>query len=60
MNFSESIAACDLEFGRCTQLFQLMKAWETSAQTHLCMKIETGFSQKIMGHFESNFVYKLS
>ena len=31
----------------------------TLAQGHLHMKIRTGFSQKPVGHFESNFICKL-
>ena len=31
----------------------------TLAQGHLNMKIKTGFSQKLVGYFEANFVCKL-
>ena len=30
VDFSESIAACDLKFGRCRQLIELMKVFEYS------------------------------
>ena len=47
VDFSETIAACDLTVGRCRQLIELMKVCElegqglflTLAQGHLCMKI---------------------
>ena len=55
MDFSETIAACNLKAGRCRQLSELMKVYEycflTLAQGHLHMKIETYFSQKSLGHF---------
>ena len=41
VDFSETIAACDLKAGRCRQLIEFMKVYE-----HLCMKIKTCFSQK--------------
>ena len=28
MDFSETIAACDLKVGKCRQLIELMKIWE--------------------------------
>ena len=28
LDFSETIAACDLKFGRCTQLIEIMKVCE--------------------------------
>ena len=31
----------------------------TLAQGHLHMKIKNGFSQKLVGHFEPNFVCKV-
>ena len=61
MDFSETVAACDLNVGRCRQLIELMKAryvsiegqgyFLTLAQDHLHMKIKTGFSHKPLGHF---------
>ena len=63
VDFSESVAACKLKVGRCKQLIELIKVcmyhFLTLAQSHLHMKIKTGFSQKLLGHFESNFVCKL-
>ena len=58
-DFSETIAACDLEVGRCRQLIVFMKVCEysrlrscfTLAQGHLQMRIKTRFSQKPLGHF---------
>ena len=54
MDYSRTIAACNLKVSVCRQLIELMKV------CHLYMKIKTGFSQKQLGHFEPNFVYKLS
>ena len=59
MDFSETIAACDLKVGRCRQLIEFMKVLSiegqghflTLAQGHLHMKIKTCFSQKPLGHF---------
>ena len=45
VDFSETIAACDLKVGRCRHLIELM------AQGHLHMKLKTCFSQKPLGHF---------
>ena len=66
MDFSETIAACDLKVGRYRQLIEFMKVciegqghFLTLAQCHLHMKIKTYFSQKPLGHFFSNFVCKL-
>ena len=68
VDFSETIAAFDLKVGRCIQLIKFMKVCEysrsglfyfTLAQGHLQMKIKTCFSQKSLGHFQSNFVCKL-
>ena len=67
VDFSESTAACDLKDGTCRQLIELMKVsiegqghFLTLAQGHLHLKIKTGFSQIPLGHFELNFVCKLS
>ena len=54
VDFSESIADCDLKVGRCRQLIEFMKECEysrsrsflTLAQGHFHMKIKTCFSQK--------------
>ena len=70
VDFSETIEACDLKFGTCRQLIELMKVSEvriegqglflTLAQGHLQLKIKSCFSQILLGHFEPNFVCKLS
>ena len=69
MDFSESIAACDLKDGTCRQLIELMKTlvsiegqghFLTSAQGHLHLKIKFCYSKILLGHFEPNFVCKLS
>ena len=57
VDFSDTIAACDLKIGRGKQLFIKYVSIEgqghflTLAQGHLCMKIKTRFSQKPLGHF---------
>ena len=55
VDFSETIAACDLKSGRRRQLIELMKVCEyflTLAQGHLHMKIKTCFfSQEPLGLF---------
>ena len=60
VDFSETIAPCDLKVGRYRQLIMFMKVCETVsiqghfltlAQGHLHMKIKTCFSQKPLGHF---------
>ena len=49
VDFSETIAACDLRVSRCRQLIELMKVCErlifylTLAQGHIHMKIKTRF-----------------
>ena len=52
VDFSETIAACDLKIGRCRQLIEFMKVCEysrsrsfilTLAQGHLHMKIKLAF-----------------
>ena len=35
MDFSETIAACDLKGGRCRQPIELMKVYEYSSQGHI-------------------------
>ena len=59
MDFSENVAACDLNTGRCSQLIELMKVCEYCievkghflilTQVHLHMKIKTSFYQKTLG-----------
>ena len=68
VDFSESVAAYDLKDGTFIQLIELMKVMSfegqghflTLAQGHLHLKIKTDFSQILRGHFEPNFVFKLS
>ena len=57
VDFSQTIAACDLKVGRC-RLVQFMKVnieaqghFLTLVQDHLQMKIKTCLSQKPLGHF---------
>ena len=47
VDFSETIEACDLKVGRYRQLFDFIQKYT---------KIQTGFSQKLLGHSEPNFV----
>ena len=65
MNFSGTIEACDLKVGRYRQLIDFMKVYVniegqghylTLAQSRVHTKIQTGFSQKLLGHSELNFV----
>ena len=62
VDFSETIEACDLKVGRYRQLIDFMKSIEgqghylTFAQGCVHTKIQTGFSQKLLGHSELNFV----
>ena len=64
VNFSETIEACDLKVGRYRQLIDFMKVFSIEGQGHYLTfaqgrvhaKIQTGFSQKLMGHSELNFV----
>ena len=67
VDFSETIEACDLKVGRYRQLIDFMKVsiegqghYLTLAQGRVHTKIQTGFSQKLLGHSELNFVRKLS
>ena len=52
VDFSETIEACDLKVGRYRQLIDFMKV----AQRRVHTKIQTGFSQKLLGHSELNFI----
>ena len=59
VDFSETIEACDLKVGRYRQLIDFMKVCEhflTLAQCRVHTKIQTKFSQKLLGHSEVNFV----
>ena len=64
VDFSETIEACDLKVGRYRQLIDFMKVqriegqghYLTLAQGRVHTKIQTGFSQKLLGHSELNFV----
>ena len=59
VDFSETIEACDLKVGRYRQLIDFMKVCEyclTLAQGRVHTKNQAGFSQKLLGHSELNFV----
>ena len=64
VDFSETIEACDLKIGRYRQLIDFMKYvsiegqghYLTLAQGRIHTKIQTRFSQKLLGHSELNFV----
>ena len=64
VDFLETIEACDLTVGRYRQLIDFMKVCEFEGQGHLLTlaqgrvhtKIQTKFSQKLLGHSELNFV----
>ena len=64
VDFSETIEACDLKFGIYRQLIDFMKVcgiegqghYLTLAQGRVHTKIQTRFSQKLLGHSEQNFV----
>ena len=64
VDFSETIEACDLKVGRYRQLIDFMKYVSIEGQGHFltlaqgCVhtKIQTKFSQKLLGHSELNFV----
>ena len=61
VDFSETIEACDLKVGRYRQLIDFMSIegqghYLTLAQGRVHTKIQTGFSQKLLGHSEPNFV----
>ena len=64
VDFSETIEACDLKVGRYRQLIEFMKVvsieghghYLTLAQGRVHTKIQTGFSQKLLGHSKLNFV----
>ena len=61
VNFSETIAACDLKVGRCRQIIDGVSIegqghFLTLFQGRLHMKIKTCFSRKLMGHFNQIFM----
>ena len=59
VDFSETIEACDLKVGRYRQTNLLHEGqghYLTLAQGRVHTKIQTGFSQKLLGHSELNFV----
>ena len=64
VDFSETIEACDLKVSRSRQLNDFMKVCEYEGQGHFLTlaqgrvhtKIQTKFSQKLLGHSELNFV----
>ena len=64
VDFSETFEACDLKVGRYRQLIDFMKVCEHCSSRSLLdfgqggvhTKIQTGFSQKLLGHSELNFV----
>ena len=69
VDFSESIAACDLKDGTCRQLIELKKVSEYRRSrsfldlgpwSFINLKMKTGFSQVPLGHFEPNFACKFS
>ena len=66
MDFSESIAACDLKVGRCRQLIEVMKVCEylrsRSFLYHIFFVCFVLYQAKISGerlkdHWSSSFVY---
>ena len=67
VDFSETIAACDLKVGRYRQLIKLIRFvsiqghghFLTLAQGYLHLKIKTCSSQKPLCHIQPNFVCKL-
>ena len=64
VNFSETIAASDLEVGRSRYLIEYMKMYEYEGQCHVLIlaqgrvhtKIQTGISQKLLCRSEPKFV----
>ena len=64
VDFSETIAACDLKVGRSRHLIEIMKLVSIEGQCHFftlakgCVhtKIKTGFSQKPMSRSEPHLV----
>ena len=65
VDFSETIEACDLKVGKCRQLIDFMKVYVSIegqchylilAQGRVHTKIQTRFSQKLLGNSKPNFV----
>ena len=64
VDFSETIEACDLRVGRYRQLIDFINVMSIEGQGHYLAlaqgrehtKIQTRFSQKLLGHSELNFV----
>ena len=64
VDFSETIETCDLKVGRYRQLIDFIRyvsiegqgQYLTLAQGRVHTKTHTGFSQKLLGHSELNFV----
>ena len=64
VDFSETIEACDLKVGRYRQLVDFTRYVSIEGQGHYLTlaegrvhtKIQTRFSQKLLGHSELNFV----
>ena len=64
VDFSETIAACDLKVGRCRQLIEFIKVCDylrsrsflDPVQGRVHTKVQTGFSQKLLCRSEPNFV----
>ena len=64
VDFSEIIEACDLKVGRYRQLIDFIRYVSIEGQGHnltlaqgrVHTKIQNGFSQKLLGHSELNFV----
>ena len=67
VDFSETIAACDLKVGRCRQLVDLMKGCEYSRSRSFLdlgprsftYENKICFSQKPLGHFQPNIICEL-
>ena len=64
VGFSETIEACDLKVGSYRQIIDLMNYVSIEGKGHYLIlaqgrvhtKIQTRFSQKLLGHSELNFV----
>ena len=64
VDFSETIAASDLKISWSRHLIECMKICEFEGQGHFLtlaqgpvgIKIQTGFSQKLLCRYETNFV----
>ena len=65
VDFSGTIEACDLKVGRYSLYYMTLRRYVsiegqghflTLAQSCVCKKIQTYFSQKLLSHSEPNFV----